>query len=62
MGVRTPNTPGRRYYKPKPPPPKGKFKVVYIKTNGQRFMRTFQTEEARDKFITSAKKKKWRIE
>lgn len=62
MGIRTPATPGRRYYKPKPRPHSGHIWVTYIKTNGQRFKRSFHTEEAKEKFIASAKKKHWKIE
>jgi hypothetical protein len=60
--TRRPSTPGRRYSSGAKAAPPRKYKVTYIKTNGQRFVRTFATEEAKNTFITSARKKHWRIE
>jgi len=60
--TRRPATPGRRYSPGHKAAPPRKYKVTYVKTNGQRFMRTFATEDAKEKFIASARKKHWKIE
>ena len=54
-------TPGRKYSKGATAKPKGSYKVTYTKTNGERFMRTFTSAEAKDKFITSARRKGWKV-
>lgn len=59
--TRRPSTPGRRYSSGAKPTPVRKYSVTYIKTNGQRFKRTFTTEQAKETFIASARKKHWKV-
>lgn len=60
--TRRASTPGRRYSSGAKAAPPRKYKVTYRKKNGERFMRTFPTEQAKDTFIASARKKGWSIE